>query len=103
MKFIAHFTLCYSPLENQTYCYVNLLINLPLFDAIVAGIIQKLDYLEELKADAILLSSVYLSNNVGQPDFGYEVINHQEISPIYGTMTDMETLIEAAHNRSEIV
>jgi len=66
----------------------------------IKGIIQKLDHIVDLKANAILLSSVYPSKDYEYPDHGYEWTNHMDVHPNYGTLEDMETLIEAAHNKS---
>lgn len=61
------------------------------------GIISKLDYLENLGVDAIWLSPVYKSP---QDDNGYDISDYQDIDPMFGTLEDMEELIEEAgkHN-----
>ena len=61
------------------------------------GIIQRLDYLQELGIDAVWLSPVYQSP---QDDNGYDISDYQDIDPIFGTLEDMETLIQEAkkHN-----
>ncbi|BAK94544.1 alpha-glucosidase [Tetragenococcus halophilus] len=61
------------------------------------GIIQKLDYLQYLGIDAIWLSPVYQSPNV---DNGYDISDYQTIDPEYGTMEDMDRLIDEANKRS---
>ena len=62
----------------------------------IQGIIQRLDYLADLGVNAIWLSPVYQSPNV---DNGYDISNYQAINPEYGSMVDMEQLIEAAKIR----
>jgi oligo-1,6-glucosidase/glucan 1,6-alpha-glucosidase len=57
------------------------------------GIIEKLDYLEELGIDAIWLSPVYKSP---MDDNGYDISDYQDIAPEFGTMVDMEELISKA-------
>ncbi len=57
------------------------------------GIIQRIDYLEDLGVDAIWLSPVYKSP---QDDNGYDISDYQDIDPMFGTLTDMEHLIEEA-------
>ena len=57
------------------------------------GIIQRLDYLEELGIDAIWLSPVYRSP---QDDNGYDISDYCDIDPMFGTLADMEQLISAA-------
>lgn len=61
------------------------------------GIIEKLDYLEELGIDAVWLSPVCKSP---QDDNGYDISDYQDIDPLFGTLSDMERLIKAAgeHN-----
>ncbi|PFG04620.1 alpha,alpha-phosphotrehalase [Bacillus sp. es.034] len=61
------------------------------------GIIEKLDYLNLLGIDIIWLSPVYQSPN---DDNGYDISNYYEIMPDFGTMEDMETLIEEAKKRN---
>ncbi|WP_279027339.1 alpha,alpha-phosphotrehalase [Gibbsiella quercinecans] len=63
----------------------------------LAGVIQRLDYLQELGVDAIWLTPVYLSPQV---DNGYDVADYCAIDPAYGTMADFERLVAAAHQRS---
>ncbi len=59
----------------------------------LAGIIQRLDYLETLGIDAIWLSPVYRSP---QDDNGYDISDYCDIDPMFGTLADMENLIQAA-------
>jgi alpha-glucosidase len=60
------------------------------------GIIQRLDYLEWLGIDAIWLSPIYPSPMV---DFGYDVSDYTNIHPIFGTLEDLDQLLDAAHRR----
>ena len=64
-----------------------------------AGVTAKLDYLKDLNADAILLSSIYEAENGSNPDFGYEVTNHTAIDSEYGTIDDLQNLIAEARKR----
>ncbi len=57
------------------------------------GIIAKLDYLETLGIDAIWLSPVCRSP---QDDNGYDISDYRDIDPMFGTLADMEELIEEA-------
>lgn len=57
------------------------------------GIIQKLNYLEQLGIDAIWLSPVYCSPQI---DNGYDISDYQGIDPMFGSMEDMEQLITEA-------
>ena len=60
------------------------------------GIIEKLDYLKFLGVDAIWLSPVYESP---MEDNGYDVSNYFEIAKDFGTMEDMDNLIEEGKKR----
>lgn len=60
------------------------------------GVIEKLDYLKELGIDVIWLSPVYQSP---MDDNGYDISNYQGIAPEFGTMADMDELIEQANQR----
>ena len=60
------------------------------------GIIDRLDHLVDLGADAIWISPIYPSP---MADFGYDVSNYCDIAPIFGTLTDLNRLIAAAHAR----
>lgn len=60
------------------------------------GIIQRLDYLQLLGINAIWLSPVYQSPN---DDNGYDISDYQNINPEFGTMEDMDNLLEEAKKR----
>lgn len=60
------------------------------------GIVQRLDYLEQLGADALWLSPVCKSP---QDDNGYDISDYQEIDPMFGTLADMDELIREAGKR----
>lgn len=62
----------------------------------LAGITSKLDYLCWLGADALWLSPIYPSP---MADFGYDVSNYTDVHPLFGTLADMDTLLEQAHQR----
>ena len=61
------------------------------------GIISRLDYLEELGVDALWLSPVCKSP---QDDNGYDISDYMDIDPMFGTIEDMEKLIEEADKRN---
>ena len=63
----------------------------------INGIIQRLDYLQTLGIDGIWLSPVYESPN---DDNGYDISNYEEIMAEFGTMEEMEQLIEEAQKRN---
>lgn len=62
----------------------------------LAGIISKLDYLQDLGIDIIWLSPCYQSPLA---DEGYDISDYYQIDPRFGTMDDMEQLIAEAKKR----
>ncbi|CNL59821.1 alpha,alpha-phosphotrehalase [Yersinia aldovae] len=62
----------------------------------LAGVTQRLDYLQKLGVDAIWLTPVYVSPQI---DNGYDVADYCAIDPAYGTLDDFKTLVAAAHQR----
>ena len=60
------------------------------------GIISKLDYLKDLGINIIWLSPVYRSPNA---DNGYDISDYYSIQPNFGTMDDMDKLLEEAKRR----
>ncbi len=58
----------------------------------IEGIVQRLDYLQSLKVNAIWLTPIYPSPQV---DFGYDISNYQAIDPVYGSMADFDRLVAA--------
>lgn len=62
----------------------------------IRGIIEKLDYLQDLGIDYIWSTPFFVSP---QNDNGYDVANYYEIDPRFGTMEDLEELIAEADKR----
>ena len=62
----------------------------------LAGITQKLTYLEWLGIDAVWLSPIYPSP---MRDFGYDVSDYAGVDPLFGTLDDFNELIAEAHRR----
>ncbi|QKS73185.1 alpha,alpha-phosphotrehalase [Paenalkalicoccus suaedae] len=62
----------------------------------IQGIIEKLDYLNELGVDVIWLTPVYASP---QKDNGYDISDYFSIHHEYGTMEDFDELLEKAHSK----
>ncbi len=60
------------------------------------GVIQKLEYLQNLGIQAIWLSPVCCSP---QDDNGYDISNYQDIDPLFGSLEDMDELIRQASTR----
>jgi alpha-glucosidase len=62
----------------------------------LAGITSKLDHLEWLGVDALWMSPTFPSPNA---DWGYDVADYLGVHPDFGTMADLEHLLEEAERR----
>jgi alpha-glucosidase len=58
------------------------------------GITSRLPYLAELGVDAIWLSPFYRSPMV---DGGYDIADHRDVDPLFGTLADVDALLARAH------
>ncbi len=61
------------------------------------GIIEKLDYLNELGVEIVWISPIYQSPFVDQ---GYDISDYYAIDPVFGTMDDMDKLLLEAKKRN---
>lgn len=61
------------------------------------GIIEKLDYIQDLGFDTLWISPFFASP---QRDWGYDVSGYRKIAPAYGTMDDVDRLIDEVHSRN---
>src|SRR4051794_11676567 len=60
------------------------------------GITGKLDYLKSLRVEGIWLSPIFPSP---MADFGYDVSDYCDIDPVFGTLEDLDELLEESHRR----
>ncbi|MFY8273333.1 alpha-glucosidase family protein [Pseudoalteromonas sp. SSDWG2] len=60
------------------------------------GIINRLDYINELGVDAVWISPFFKSP---MKDFGYDISDYRDIDPLFGDLNDFDELIEQAHKR----
>jgi alpha-glucosidase len=61
----------------------------------LAAIRSRLPYLRDLGVDALWITPWYVSP---MADGGYDVADYRDIDPLFGTLTEAESLIEAAHS-----
>jgi maltose alpha-D-glucosyltransferase/alpha-amylase len=61
------------------------------------GLIQRLDYLQELGVDTLWLMPFYPSP---MRDDGYDISDYQNVHPDYGTLADFRAFVRAAHARN---
>ncbi len=69
----------------------------------LSGIIEKLDYLQNLGVETIWFSPFYPSPTFkpySQHDCGYDISNYKDIHPEYGTMELFDELVKKIHNRN---
>lgn len=62
----------------------------------IRGVIEKLDYLKELGIDYLWITPVFVSP---MNDNGYDVADYYRINPQFGTMEDMDELLEQCNAR----
>ncbi|MBA2497521.1 MAG: DUF3459 domain-containing protein [Acidimicrobiia bacterium] len=60
------------------------------------GLRDRLDHLVWLGVDAVWLSPIYRSP---MADFGYDVADHCDVDPVFGSLADAEALVAEAHER----
>jgi maltose alpha-D-glucosyltransferase/alpha-amylase len=60
------------------------------------GVVEKLDYLQDLGVTAIWLLPFYPSP---LRDDGYDIADYTSVNPIYGTIDDFQRLLDEAHRR----
>lgn len=60
------------------------------------GILSRLDYLSQLGVDVVWLSPIYQSP---QDDNGYDISDYQQVDPLFGSLDDLDQLIEGLHQR----
>ncbi len=60
------------------------------------GIIEKLDYLQEIGVEGIWISPIFPSP---MADFGYDVSDYTGIHPMFGSMADFDNLLDLIHQR----
>lgn len=65
----------------------------------IRGIIKKLDYIQNLGMNGIMLTPFYLTNEY----HGYHVKDYTKVDPHFGDWSDVRTLTEEIHRRNMIV
>lgn len=62
----------------------------------LAGVAQRIDYLNDLGVDAVWLSPFFRSP---MRDGGYDVSDYADVDPVFGSLADFDRLIDALHRR----
>jgi len=77
-----------DPISSQHCCHQY-------FGGDLAGIIEKLDYLNELGVTALYLNPIFDSGSA----HGYDTHDYMKVSPKFGTEEDLQELLNEAHKR----
>ena len=59
------------------------------------GIVNRMPYIASLGVDAIWISPFFTSP---MKDFGYDVSDYCDVDPMFGTLADFDSVVEAAHD-----
>lgn len=60
----------------------------------IAGMISRLPYIKELGIDAVWISPLFVTPMI---DGGYDVSNYLNVDPLFGSLDDLQNLIDASH------
>nr|WP_019180595.1 alpha-glucosidase [Microbacterium yannicii] len=60
------------------------------------GVLQRIDHLAELGVDVVWFSPVYRSP---QDDNGYDISDYRDVDPIFGSLADLDEVVQALHSR----
>jgi alpha-glucosidase len=60
----------------------------------LAGIARRLPHVADLGVDAIWISPFFVSP---MKDFGYDVADHTDVDPLFGTLADFDAMVAEAH------
>ena len=60
------------------------------------GLRSRLDHLQDLGVDVVWLSPVYRSP---MDDNGYDISDYQDVEPVFGTLEDLDGLVDDLHRR----
>ena len=58
------------------------------------GVLRRIDHLVDLGVDVVWFSPVYRSP---QDDNGYDISDYQDVDPLFGTLADLDEVVEALH------
>jgi len=61
----------------------------------LGGIVQRLDHIARLGADAVWISPFFTSP---MKDFGYDVSNYCDVDPLFGTLAEFDAVVARAHD-----
>ncbi|WP_162653959.1 alpha-amylase family glycosyl hydrolase [Lentilitoribacter sp. Alg239-R112] len=61
----------------------------------LAGVVQRMPYIASLGVDAIWISPFFTSP---MKDFGYDVSDYCDVDPMFGSLSDFDAIVNAAHN-----
>ena len=62
----------------------------------LSGVLSRLDHLERLGVDVLWLSPIYPSPH---DDAGYDIKDYRDVDPVFGSLADLDALLEGLHAR----
>lgn len=65
----------------------------------IKGIIEKLDYIQKLDMNGILLTPFYQTNDY----HGYHITDYNKVDPHFGGWKDVELLVQEVHKRNMMI
>ena len=65
----------------------------------IKGVIEKLDYIQGLGMNGIMLTPFYQTNEY----HGYHITDYDKVAPHFGTWNDVEQLVQEVHKRNMII
>ncbi|KAL2261566.1 hypothetical protein VTK26DRAFT_3873 [Humicola hyalothermophila] len=87
-------------LPTEVVLIISVILGIPRLErdgwSDIPGLVSEIDYLHQLGVDVVWLSPMFESP---QKDMGYDISDYQAAYPQYGTLEDVDRLIEACHNR----
>jgi alpha-glucosidase len=60
------------------------------------GLLERMDHLERLGVDIVWITPFYPSP---MADHGYDVVDHTDVDPLFGTLDDLDAVVAEAHDR----
>lgn len=69
----------------------------------IQGVIQGLDHIKSLGVNVIWLMPVHPIGEINSVNSPYSVKNFMEVNPEFGTISDLKTLVDQAHNKGMAV
>ncbi|MCF7927317.1 MAG: glycoside hydrolase family 13 protein [Candidatus Izimaplasma sp.] len=84
-----------NPKETLPWAETNMYSNSQRFGGDLQGIIDNLDYLEEIGFTGIYMTPIFMSDTAHK----YDIINYKKVDPAFGSNKKLRELIDKAHKK----